>query len=38
MAIDEAKLNTFLGKAVGDLGAALSAVLISLGDELGLYR
>jgi SAM-dependent methyltransferase len=38
MAIDQAKLNTFLGKAVGDLGAALSAALISLGDELGLYR
>src|SRR5215475_5108435 len=38
MAIDEAKLNAFLGKAVGDLGAAMSAVLISLGDELGLYR
>jgi SAM-dependent methyltransferase len=38
MAIDENKLNTFLGKAVGDLGAALSAVLISIGDELGLYR
>src|ERR1700704_6381802 len=38
MAIDEAKLNAFLGKAVGDLGAAMSAVLISIGDELGLYR
>src|SRR5580658_3787597 len=38
MAIDENKLQTFLGKAVGDLGAALSAVLISIGDELGLYR
>jgi SAM-dependent methyltransferase len=38
MAINEQKLNAFLGKAVGDLGAALSAVLISLGDELGLYR
>jgi SAM-dependent methyltransferase len=38
MAIDEQKLNAFLGKAVGDLGAALSAVLISIGDELGLYR
>src|SRR6185503_201425 len=38
MAIDEARLNTFLGKAVGDLGAAISAVLISIGDELGLYR
>jgi len=38
MAINEEKLNAFLGKAVGDLGAAMSAVLISLGDELGLYR
>jgi 2-polyprenyl-3-methyl-5-hydroxy-6-metoxy-1,4-benzoquinol methylase len=38
MSIDEAKLNAFLGKAVGDLGAAVSAVLILIGDELGLYR
>jgi SAM-dependent methyltransferase len=38
MAINEERLNAFLGKAVGDLGAAISAVLISLGDELGLYR
>ncbi len=38
MAINEVKLNAFLGKAVGDLGAAMSAALISLGDELGLYR
>jgi SAM-dependent methyltransferase len=38
MAIDQAKLDAFLGRAVGDLGAAVSAVLISIGDELGLYR
>jgi len=38
MAINEERLNAFLGKAVGDLGAAVSAVLIILGDELGLYR
>ena len=38
MAIDEGKLNAFLGRAVGDLGAAISAVLISIGDELGFYR
>jgi SAM-dependent methyltransferase len=38
MAIDEARLNAFLGKAVGDLGAAISAVLVLLGDELGLYK
>lgn len=38
MAVDEARLNAFLGKAVGDLGSAISAVLISIGDELGLYK
>ncbi|MGC1551074.1 MAG: class I SAM-dependent methyltransferase [Rhodanobacter sp.] len=38
MSIDQEKLNAFLGKAVGDLGAVLSASLISLGDELGLYK
>ena len=38
MAIDETRLNAFLGKAVGDLGAAISAVLMCIGDELGFYR
>jgi SAM-dependent methyltransferase len=38
MAIDEARLNEFLGRAVGDLGAAASAVLVSIGDELGFYK
>lgn len=38
MAVNEARLNAFLGNAVGDLGAAIGAVLILLGDELGLYR
>ncbi len=38
MAIDKERLNAFLGKAVTDLGAAISAVLILIGDELGLYR
>src|ERR1700749_1515500 len=38
MSINEEKLNAFLGKAVGDLGAAFSAVLVLLGDELGLYK
>ena len=38
MAIDQDKLNAFLGKAVGDLGAAMSAVLMSIGDELGYYK
>ena len=38
MAVNEERLNAFLGKAITDLGAAISAVLILLGDELGLYR
>ena len=38
MAVDENKLNEFIGKAVGDLGAAMSATLILVGDRLGLYR
>ena len=33
MVVNEAQLNAFLGKAVGDLGAAISAVLILLNDE-----
>jgi len=37
MAVTEEELNAFLGKAVGDMGAAASAVLMLIGDELGLY-
>jgi 2-polyprenyl-3-methyl-5-hydroxy-6-metoxy-1,4-benzoquinol methylase len=38
MSIDEAKLNDFLGKVVGDVGAAMSAALVVIGDKLGLYK
>lgn len=38
MAIDEARLNEFLGRAVGDLGAAISSTLMLVGDKLGFYR
>jgi SAM-dependent methyltransferase len=38
MSINEMKLNEFLGKAVGDLGAAMSAALMLVGDRLGLYK
>ena len=38
MPVDEQRLNAFLGKAVADLGASVSAVLVSIGDELGLYK
>lgn len=37
MSVTEDKLNAFLGKAVGDLGASVGAVLMLIGDELGLY-
>jgi hypothetical protein len=38
VAIDEKKLESFMGKVVGDLAAAETAVLGYLGDRLGLYR
>ena len=38
MAVDEAKLNEFLGKMVGDLGAAANSALAVVGDKLGLYK
>jgi SAM-dependent methyltransferase len=36
--IDQAKLEAFLGKVVGDLGAAMSTSLAAIGDKLGLYK
>jgi len=36
--INEEKLNNFLGKVVGDFGAALSSVLAYMGQRLGLYK
>lgn len=38
MAMDEKKLNVFVSKAVGDMGAAMSAALVYIGDKLGLYK
>ena len=38
MNIDADKLNAFLGKAVGDLGAAISSTLMIVGDRLGFYK
>jgi SAM-dependent methyltransferase len=37
-AIDEAKLNAFIGKMLGDIGAVATAVNVIIGDRLGLYR
>jgi SAM-dependent methyltransferase len=36
--LDARELESFLGRAVGDMGASISALLIHLGDRLGLYR
>jgi SAM-dependent methyltransferase len=38
MSIDQAKLNQFMQRAVGDLGATFHAALIVIGDKLGLYK
>jgi SAM-dependent methyltransferase len=37
-AIDPAKLDAFLARAVGDLSAGYGGVMVSLGNRLGLYR
>src|SRR3954467_5015541 len=37
-AIDETKLNAFVGQAVVDMGAAISGLLLHIGDRLGLYK
>src|SRR5579872_1586256 len=37
-AIDENKLNAFLGQVIGELGATVNAGLIVIGERLGLYK
>jgi 2-polyprenyl-3-methyl-5-hydroxy-6-metoxy-1,4-benzoquinol methylase len=36
--IDDAKLEAFVGQAVLDMGAAISGLLLHIGDRLGLYK
>src|SRR5438046_2076364 len=36
--IDEAKLEAFMGQAVSDMGAIISAPLMVIGEKLGLYK
>jgi SAM-dependent methyltransferase len=38
MGIDPKKLEDFMNRAVGDMGAAASASLVIVGDKLGLYK
>jgi len=35
---DESRLKAFMEKAVADMGAAMHATLVVLGDKLGLYK
>jgi SAM-dependent methyltransferase len=38
MAVDEVKLNDFLGQFVADLGATANAAMVVIGHRLGLYK
>ena len=38
MQIDQAKLEKFMNQALGEMGAAFNAVLVVIGDRLGLYK
>jgi hypothetical protein len=38
MAIDTDKLNVFIGRFVGDLGAAVHTGMVVIGEKLGLYK
>lgn len=38
MAVDQTKLDEFLGKFVMDMGATINAALVLLGEKLGLYK
>jgi SAM-dependent methyltransferase len=38
MDVNADRLNSFMGKMLGDMGAAANAALIKIGDRLGLYK
>lgn len=38
MSIDMNKLNSFIGRFVGDLGAAVHTGMVVIGEKLGLYK
>lgn len=35
--VDPDRLDAFLGQVIGDLGATMSAALVVIGDQLGIY-
>ncbi|HLH92611.1 MAG TPA: class I SAM-dependent methyltransferase [Xanthobacteraceae bacterium] len=36
--VDQSKLDAFLGRMIGDMGAVATGALVVLGDRLGLYK
>jgi winged helix-turn-helix protein len=38
LAVDSNKMNEFLGRFVNDLGAAVHAGMVVIGERLGLYK
>jgi len=38
MALDHDKLNAFIGQFVGEIGAAVHAGMVVIGERLGLYK
>lgn len=36
--IDSKELEVFVMKAVGDIGSSLGALMVILGERLGLYK
>ena len=36
--VDEGRLEALMGRAVADMGAAVSAPLLLIGERLGLYK
>ncbi|HMQ31407.1 MAG TPA: class I SAM-dependent methyltransferase [Chloroflexaceae bacterium] len=36
--IDQSKVEAFAGRAIGDIAAAYTGVMVSLGSKLGLYK
>src|SRR6478735_9016384 len=36
--VDMKKVEEFLGKVVGDVGGAMAAALVLIGDKLGLWK
>jgi SAM-dependent methyltransferase len=38
MNVNPERLNQFVGQVVGEMGAAMNAALVLLGDKLGLYK